>query len=432
MTAMGRFERDLPAGLEALAAPSTPDYLADILGQTAATSQRPAWTFPERWFPMADIASRPAFAPRMPLRLIAVALVILALLVSAALFVGSRQTKLPPPFGPAGNGLVAYSKDGDIFVADPLTGESRAIVTGPEQDGYPLFSPNGQLLAFDRETDRVGLLHIGVVASDGSNVRVVTPEPISGETKLAWAPDSSALYMTTFEGELRRVDVERVGPPQVIAHDVAPDFPSAHPVDGRLLYRPRGSQQGLWVMEADGTGKRQLIAPDPSSPTTLDFLDPRWSPDGTRISFTRSPVGLSDQRRIYVADADGTNVHPLTDAAGIWTEVDLQWSPDGTRIAFNRWEQDPATSEWQVRAIGVAPASGGAAADLGPVPVPEGALFDFAPDGQSIYWLPGPVGDDPAYDDTKVLAIESADGSTTELAWPTGMVPTWQRAALDH
>ena len=74
MTAMDRFERDLPAGLESLAAPRTPDYLNDILGLTAATSQRPAWTFPERWFPMADIASRPAFAPRMPLRLIAVAL----------------------------------------------------------------------------------------------------------------------------------------------------------------------------------------------------------------------------------------------------------------------------------------------------------------------------------------------------------------------
>ena len=124
MTAMDRFERELPAGLEALAAPHTPDYLTDILGQTAVTNQRPAWTFPERWFPMADVASRPAIAPRMPLRLIAVALVILALLISAAVFVGSRQAKLPPLFGPAGNGLVSYSRNGDIFVADPVTGES--------------------------------------------------------------------------------------------------------------------------------------------------------------------------------------------------------------------------------------------------------------------------------------------------------------------
>ena len=50
---------------------------------------------------------------------------------------------------------------------------------------------------------------------------------------------------------------------------------------------------------------------------------------------------------------------------------------------------------------------------------------------ESIYPIPGPVGDDPAYDDTKVLAIDPADGSTTELAWPTGMVPSWQRAAVE-
>ena len=380
---------------------------------------------------MADIASRPAIVPRMPWRLVAVALLVIALLISAAVFIGSRQTKLPPPFGPAGNGLVAYSRDGDIFVADPVTGESRAIVTGPEQDGAPLFSPNGRLVVFDRETDRLGRLHIGVAGADGSNVRVVTTEPISDQTKLVWAPDSSALYMTTFEGQLRRVDVDRVGPPVIIADDLAQDSPSAHPIDGRLLYRPRGSQQGLWVMEADGSGRRQLIAPDTSGLTVLDFADPRWSPDGTRISFIRSPAGLSDQRRIYVANADGTNVHPLTDAPGSWYEVDLQWSPDGTAIAFNRWEQDPDTREWQIRAIGVAPVDGGQAVDRGPVPVPEGAIFDYSPDGKSIYSLPGPVGDDPAFDDTKAIAIDPADGSTAELDWPTGMVPTWQRTAIE-
>ena len=52
-----RFERQLPALLEDLAEPRTPDYLDDLLWQTAHTSQRPAWTFLERWLPMADIAT---------------------------------------------------------------------------------------------------------------------------------------------------------------------------------------------------------------------------------------------------------------------------------------------------------------------------------------------------------------------------------------
>ena len=57
---------------------------------------------------MADIASRPTFAPRLPWRTVGVAFVIIALLLAAAVtYVGSRQTRLPPPFGAARNGSIA-------------------------------------------------------------------------------------------------------------------------------------------------------------------------------------------------------------------------------------------------------------------------------------------------------------------------------------
>ena len=70
---------------------------------------------------MAEITSRSAFAPRLPWRTIAVALVILALLVGAALvYVGTQQTRLPAPFGPAANGLIPYASNGDIYVGDPV------------------------------------------------------------------------------------------------------------------------------------------------------------------------------------------------------------------------------------------------------------------------------------------------------------------------
>ena len=47
---------------------------------------------------MAEITSRSAFAPRLPWRTIAVALVIIALLVGAAVvYIGTQQTRLPAP-----------------------------------------------------------------------------------------------------------------------------------------------------------------------------------------------------------------------------------------------------------------------------------------------------------------------------------------------
>src|SRR3954447_13755645 len=116
MTDMNRVDRRLPVLLEELAAPRTPDYLGDLHTQLAAARQRPAWSLPERWIPMADIASPPAVAPRLPWRGFAVALVIIALLVvGAAVYVGTRPTKVPPPFGPARNGQIVFAANGDIF-----------------------------------------------------------------------------------------------------------------------------------------------------------------------------------------------------------------------------------------------------------------------------------------------------------------------------
>ena len=51
-----------------------PDYIDDVLATTAQRRQRPAWTFPERWLPMVDVARQPVLAPRLPWRAISLAL----------------------------------------------------------------------------------------------------------------------------------------------------------------------------------------------------------------------------------------------------------------------------------------------------------------------------------------------------------------------
>ena len=136
MTTPTRLERSLPSILGDLAVGPTPDYISDVLTTTAQRRQRPGWTFPERWFPVAEITSRSAFAPRLPWRTIAVALVIIALLVGAAVvYVGTQQTRLPAPFGPAANGLIPYASNGDIYLGDPVTGETRLLVGGARERG---------------------------------------------------------------------------------------------------------------------------------------------------------------------------------------------------------------------------------------------------------------------------------------------------------
>ena len=54
---------------------------------------------------------------------------------------------------------------------------------------------------------------------------------------------------------------------------------------------------------------------------------PAWSPDGSKIAFWSNREG---KKKIYVMDADGTNVTRLIRMRG----GQAAWSPDGSQIAF--------------------------------------------------------------------------------------------------
>ena len=141
--------------------------------------QRPAWTFPGRWLPMADIADRRAFAPHVPWRTIGAVAPHRPAPRSGRPYVGTRPARVPPPFGPARNGGIVFANGGDIFIGDPVSGTSRAIVTGPEMDGNPLFARDGTRVAFMR---RVGdpvtpTFDLVVAKADGSGPKVVAPIP---------------------------------------------------------------------------------------------------------------------------------------------------------------------------------------------------------------------------------------------------------------
>ena len=83
------------------------------------------------------------------------------------------------------------------------------------------------------------------------------------------------------------------------------------------------------------TGERtdldETLVKDP----TLEL--PAWSPDGTKIAYTR----VGDTRELWVVNADGTNPSRVELAADV-SVLEPRWSPDGARIPFTS-ESQPFT-----------------------------------------------------------------------------------------
>ena len=97
----------------------------------------------------------------------------------------------------------------------------------------------------------------------------------------------------------------------------------------------------VWLMDADGGRQTRLVEAAPN----LDLGLPVWSPDGTRIAFTRF-TGPADEPGggdydIWVANADGSEAHPFATGPG-WQWFP-RWSPDGAWIAYT---EEAAGGPW--------------------------------------------------------------------------------------
>jgi Tol biopolymer transport system component len=331
MRSMDRFDSRLPQLLDELSQPRTPDWFDDFVGLAARTRQRPAWTLPERWLPMLDVARQPVIAPRMPWRQAAIALLVLALAIAAlvALVVGT-QRRIPPPYGLAQNGLIAFDRAGDIFVADATSGHDHVIVASPDFDTGPIWSLDGTRIAFERRT-----------APDTRLANVYVANALLSISDYAFSPDGRRLLMSTGSEKTSIVYVAQTdgsGITRLGAGTIAAE-PAWRPPDGHeILYV---GHVGFDSSLSDGAG---IYVIDPVSGATRTIREradgrypggPKWSPDGTRIAYSEWTASDNASRtHIVAADGSGDKVIPLpTGATWDWFNA---WSNDGNRLIVVR------------------------------------------------------------------------------------------------
>lgn len=86
----------------------------------------------------------------------------------------------------------------------------------------------------------------------------------------------------------------------------------------------------IYVMNSDGSGLQQIIESNYGASTQTGMA---WSPDGLRIGFFRFIYTDTFQLFPYMAKADGTDRHQLSDSLD-YNYSWFRWSPDGQWVLF--------------------------------------------------------------------------------------------------
>src|SRR5262249_27103366 len=168
------------------------------------------------------------------------------------------------------------------------------------RDLDPLFSPDGTTIAFVRSyATHQSLMLIG---ADGRHLRTLVPNVVAQH--IGWAPDGRSLVYDA-DPNIWRVDLDDPTPYRLT--DESTDESTAD-LSWQPAWSPDGTQiaysrfercfrcTGVWVMNADGSGKREVIQ---------DGRRPQWSPDGTKLALSLGSVLVTDLQGDRLLEGDG-------------------------------------------------------------------------------------------------------------------------------
>jgi serine/threonine protein kinase/Tol biopolymer transport system component len=244
---------------------------------------------------------------------------------------------------PDGQSLV-FENRGDIWFqrvgGTPLniTKDLRAV-----GDSSPVFSPDGQRIAFRSEREGGGLFVMGATGE--------SPRKLSAQGNYSsWSPDGVEIAADTVffphpENEIRQdsqlIIVEvATGRTRLIAEAWDVHQPNWSPHGSRIAYwaRPRASgqqalsgQRDLWTVSPHGGAPVQV-----TNDTFTDW-NPVWSPDGRWLYFLSNRGGSMNLWRVRMDEASGTaqgEPEPLTTPSQQMGFMSM--SRDGRRIAYTQ------------------------------------------------------------------------------------------------
>ena len=183
-----------------------------------------------------------------------------------------------------------FSPHEDIWILDTLKSKPRRLAEG----ATAVWSPDGRKIAYCAHegwgTARVVFGQMQLINADGTGHKQLTNLP-GGACPIDWS------------------------------------------LDGRMLAFA-GPYQGFLLFANDD---------DAQSPTVLRGVPGKWSPDGSKLAFSKYRESAKLSGSIWVANGDGSNPKKVIDdnSEMIW----LSWSPGGESIVFSSHRENKKQSE---------------------------------------------------------------------------------------
>jgi TolB protein len=205
----------------------------------------------------------------------------------------------------------------DVWVANPDGTRARDLTPDRASDAEPDWSPDGRRVVYAScPSSACQQRDLYAVDRDGANRARLTRTP-QDEGDPDWSPDGGRIAYTRSDGGRFRVWVMRAdGSGRRQLTDDPGAAPDWSPDGKRLLYLHLGSSnQPLYTINADGSARRRLGKVNV-------VRTARWSPDGSRIALTAHDA-------VWIVNADGSGLHKIRQSA-----VYPSWSPDGRQLVF--------------------------------------------------------------------------------------------------
>jgi dipeptidyl aminopeptidase/acylaminoacyl peptidase len=234
---------------------------------------------------------------------------------------------------PDGVALLA-TVDGALTILEPRTNSRRELMASVKYYAWGPLPPTelpGLVMGHDLyflSRDDAGVAQIWALGADGTPARQITIEP-RNVLDFAISPNGSQIAYST-GGSLIVANIDGTAGRElspIVERPGAGAQPAWSP-DGQLIAFVR---DGIWIVPSIGGGRTELLTDSLAQDTPPDqvrvYLNPRWSPDGTRLLID---TGYYEGIGLSVLPITGGEALPLP----VFTSQG-DWLPDGRVLVWD-------------------------------------------------------------------------------------------------